>query len=38
MKYFVVSDVHSAYTPLMNALIKEGFDQNNCEHKVIVCR
>lgn len=37
MKYFVVSDVHSAYTQLMNALTKQGFDQNNCEHKVIIC-
>lgn len=36
-KYFVVSDVHSAYTQLMNALIKAGFNQNNCEHKVIIC-
>jgi len=37
MKYFVTSDVHSAYTPLMNALIKAGFDKNNYEHKVIIC-
>lgn len=36
-KYFVVSDVHSAYTPLMNALIGEGFDCDDHNHKLIVC-
>lgn len=37
MKYFVVSDVHGFYTQLMNALTKEGFDEENPEHKLIVC-
>ena len=36
-KYFVTSDVHSAYTPLMIALEKAGFDKNNPDHKVIIC-
>ena len=36
-KYFVTSDVHSAYTPLMIALEGAGFDKNNSDHKVIIC-
>lgn len=36
-KYYITSDVHSAYTPLMNALTEAGFDQNNCDHKIIIC-
>lgn len=36
-KYFVVSDVHSAYTPLISALTKAGFDCNNHDHKLVVC-
>lgn len=36
-KYFVTSDVHSAYTPLMRALEKAGFDKNNPDHKVVIC-
>lgn len=37
MKFFVCSDVHSAYTPWMVALDEAGFDVNNKEHKIIVC-
>jgi serine/threonine protein phosphatase 1 len=37
MKYFVVSDVHSFYDAMMNALNKQGFDPENKEHKLIVC-
>lgn len=37
MKYFVVSDVHSFFYELMNALDDKGFDVNNQEHKLIVC-
>jgi serine/threonine protein phosphatase 1 len=36
-KYFVSSDIHSAYTPWMKALNKAGFDENNPDHKIIVC-
>lgn len=37
MKYFVVSDVHSFYTKMMYAITAEGFDENNPEHKLIIC-
>ena len=37
MKYFVVSDVHSFYTPLIKALEEAGFDQNNPNHCLISC-
>ena len=37
MKYFVVSDVHSFYDAMMNALNKQGFDPENKEHKLIAC-
>ena len=37
MKLFVVSDVHSFYTPLMTALEEAGFDRENKEHWLIVC-
>lgn len=36
-KFFVCSDIHSAYTPWMKALNEAGFDENNPEHKIIVC-
>lgn len=36
-KFFVSSDIHSAYTPWMNALNEVGFDEDNDNHKVIVC-
>ena len=36
-KLFVCSDIHSAYTPWMKALQESGFDENNKEHKIIVC-
>ena len=36
-KFFVSSDIHSAYTPWMNALKDAGFDENNKDHKIIVC-
>lgn len=36
-KLFVCSDIHSAYTPWMKALIEAGFDEDNPEHKIIVC-
>ena len=36
-KLFVVSDVHSFYTPLKKALDQVGFDQNNENHWLICC-
>lgn len=36
-KFFVSSDIHSAYTPWMTALTDAGFDINNPEHKIIIC-
>ena len=36
-KLFVVSDTHSNYTALKNALEKAGFDPNNKDHWLIVC-
>ena len=35
MKYFLVSDIHSFYTPLITELHKKGFDENNQDH--ILC-
>ena len=37
IKYFVVSDIHSFYDPLIKALNDKGFDFNNKEHKLIIC-
>lgn len=37
MKIFACSDIHSAYTPWVQALKKAGFDENNPEHIIIVC-
>ena len=37
MKYFVVSDVHGFYTLFMDAITKAGFDENNPNHKLIIC-
>ena len=36
-KLFVVSDIHSFYTPLKEALDENGFDPKNEEHWLIVC-
>lgn len=36
-KLFVVSDIHSYYTPLKKALDEKGFDPNNENHWLIVC-
>ena len=35
-KYFIVSDVHSFYTPLMETLNNNGFDLENEEHILVV--
>lgn len=37
MKYFVISDIHSGYTPMINALKENGFDKYNDNHTLIVC-
>lgn len=36
-KFFVTSDIHSAYTPLKKALDENGFDPNNENHWLVVC-
>lgn len=36
-KLFVVSDIHSFYTPLKRVLDDKGFDHNNENHWLIVC-
>lgn len=36
-KYFVVSDIHSFYDELLEALIKKGFDVNNQDHILVCC-
>ena len=36
-KYFVFSDVHGCYTPLIQELEAKGFDINNPEHILISC-
>lgn len=36
-KIFAVSDIHSFYTPLIEALESAGYDQNNPDHLLIVC-
>lgn len=35
-KYFCVSDIHSFYTELITALHKNGFDENNQDHVLVV--
>ena len=37
MKSFVVSDIHDHYDLLIEALNRNGFDENNAEHHLIVC-
>ena len=36
MKYFITSDIHSFYKPLMDALKEAGYDQNNPDHILVV--
>ena len=36
MKYFITSDIHSFYTPFIEALEESGFDINNPEHILVV--
>lgn len=37
MKYFVTSDPHGFFTLMHNSLLEKGFDENNPEHKIIIC-
>ena len=37
MKYFVLSDVHSFFNEMMDALTRNGFDINDPNHKIILC-
>lgn len=37
MKYFVISDVHSFYTQMIETLKEKGYDQNNTDHTLILC-
>ena len=37
-EYFVLADTHSFFTRAKTALDKEGFDINNPEHIIILCR
>lgn len=37
MRYFVTSDMHSFYTPFIEALDSAGYDKNNPEHTLIIC-
>lgn len=36
-KYFVISDVHGFYTPLMEALKEAGYDKDDESHVLILC-
>ena len=37
MKYYVTSDVHGFYTPLIKALTEKGFFEDKSEHKLVIC-
>lgn len=37
MKYFVISDIHSYYTELKEALKEAGYDKSNPDHMLILC-
>lgn len=37
IKYFCVSDIHSFYQPLIDALNSKGFELDNKAHKIILC-
>ncbi len=37
MKYFVIADPHGFFTIMHDALITNGFDENNPNHKLIIC-
>ncbi len=37
VKYYVISDVHSYYTPMKKALKNAGFFEEKKPHKLVVC-
>lgn len=37
MKYFVVADPHGFFTLMHNAILSQGFDEDNPDHKLIIC-
>lgn len=37
MRYFVTADPHGFFTIMHNALIEKGFDEDNPNHKLIIC-
>jgi len=37
MKYFVMSDLHGHYSIMKDVLMANSFDENNPEHKLILC-
>ena len=37
IKFFVTSDIHSHYKPLIQSLNEAGFDPNNKDHWLVVC-
>lgn len=37
MKYFISSDIHGFFTIWQNALLNAGYDENNKEHKIVIC-
>lgn len=37
MKFFACSDIHSGYTPWINALNAAGFDIDNPDHMIVLC-
>ena len=36
-KYFIVSDIHSYFDEMLKALKDRGFEENNSQHKIILC-
>lgn len=37
MKYFVTSDTHSFFNEMLEAIHDKGFEENNPDHKLIIC-
>lgn len=37
MKYFVTSDTHSFFDEMLEAIHSKGFEENNPDHKLVIC-
>lgn len=37
MKYFVTSDTHSFFNEMLEAIHSKGFEENNSDHKLVIC-